>query len=746
MVRRFRAGIPQQTQQQVEAPPTDEQALPQQTGPRPITRKEAQKIAKNAQRSFDRGLAGFIVRFTQEEAQTDPRAKLRRDILIELIKRQRAGEIRPLDLALQERRAKEASLKTLTPAERELNRILEEEGDFAPDTVGKTVEEVQAEVEARRTRVEVRDIPAQRISFATPRPEPGAPARTISTAEQLRPTTAFTTFDQGIRTISRDAERGLRKDVPIPIFGGTGRTFTVPEARAAAGREFGTAGEVVVGLVPGTVGGALVLRGAGAVVGTAFQPITKVTAQRAVNPTSTTFIATGRKEVLGSPREFITGVTSRETLPPRLVESGRRINFLTGLGVKRKTLPARRITKEFSTPLGLGTEVTEKGALRTLGFVQTQNPTGKIRKVFTFDSKSISGKGVGSFGETSLARITTRELGKRPSAEALFTGTRDVSVKGFTPFKTFGSVFQRRTPVRDLPREIRPDIGVIVKAPTSTAKGFTSIGRGTSKTPIVKTETTSVAQQVSSRVLPKQKPFKSSTVVGKTPRAAVVTSRTVTPTITGSTRQISETRSISAQATSPKVKVTVRTTPKTRTTQAITPNVRARTKAITDVLTRQDIAQATVPRIKTPRTPNLKIPSPRRPPIRPGIPRPPTRRRPPRTPTPPRIPILPRGRTTSPLSRPTTEVSVRRGGIFRSIGRFSTLRGAVRAGSQRVGTTLAATFRISGPRTPSELPGFRSRSVRGGTLFVEPRRRRLSTRTETKEISRSKKKKRRKKR
>ena len=77
---------------------------------------------------------------------------------------------------------------------------------------------------------------------------------------------------------------------------------------------------------------------------------------------------------------------------------------------------------------------------------------------------------------------------------------------------------------------------------------------------------------------------------------------------------------------------------------------------------------------------------------------------------------------------------VRRGGIFRPIGRSRTLGRAIGLGAGRVSRTLAATFRIRGPITPTRVPGFRTKRERDEFVFIEPRARRLSTGTEVSEI------------
>ena len=81
-------------------------------------------------------------------------------------------------------------------------------------------------------------------------------------------------------------------------------------------------------------------------------------------------------------------------------------------------------------------------------------------------------------------------------------------------------------------------------------------------------------------------------------------------------------------------------------------------------------------------------------------------------------------------------VQVRRGGKFRTVGRGLTARQAFTLGRARVERTLAATFKIEGNGVRYKTPkGFRKKvSKKEGTVFIEKRRRRLSTRGEVGEI------------
>jgi len=122
-----------------------------------------------------------------------------------------------------------------------------------------------------------------------------------------------------------------------------------------------------------------------------------------------------------------------------------------------------------------------------------------------------------------------------------------------------------------------------------------------------------------------------------------------------------------------------------------------------------------------------------------------------RTPTipisPPITPLVP---PISPPSRPRIEPSrirrraeprftvfVRRFGRFRPIARVRTPSQAFRIGSERVSRTLAATFKVEGPKLPGLPRGFRRR----GELFIEKRQFRLSRTGEVKEIQAAKRRK-----
>ncbi len=135
------------------------------------------------------------------------------------------------------------------------------------------------------------------------------------------------------------------------------------------------------------------------------------------------------------------------------------------------------------------------------------------------------------------------------------------------------------------------------------------------------------------------------------------------------------------------------------------------------------ISPLITPRRRVPLVPSLFIPRPR---LRPTTPL-------------KRFTPFPR---TKPRRQPTEKpapqftVFVRRRGEFRPIGTGLTLGKAFAVGRQRVSRTLAATFKVTGPKgfRPITPVGFRAKPTKEGILFIERRGLRLSTTPETKEI------------
>lgn len=81
----------------------------------------------------------------------------------------------------------------------------------------------------------------------------------------------------------------------------------------------------------------------------------------------------------------------------------------------------------------------------------------------------------------------------------------------------------------------------------------------------------------------------------------------------------------------------------------------------------------------------------------------------------------------------------RRFGKFRPVGLASTIKQAQSLGIKAVSEDLGATFKIEQVRgrkvkLPIKIPGFRTKETSTGIEFIEPRRRRLSTRGEVREI------------
>jgi len=102
---------------------------------------------------------------------------------------------------------------------------------------------------------------------------------------------------------------------------------------------------------------------------------------------------------------------------------------------------------------------------------------------------------------------------------------------------------------------------------------------------------------------------------------------------------------------------------------------------------------------------------------------------------PPFIPRFKPGVTLGRKGKGLVDVSVRRGGVFRSIGRFR-LGEAISRGRQRVESTVAATFRLTGGKglTLKTPEGFTQKTGTEGLLFIEKKSRRIkSPRTGSKE-------------
>lgn len=104
-------------------------------------------------------------------------------------------------------------------------------------------------------------------------------------------------------------------------------------------------------------------------------------------------------------------------------------------------------------------------------------------------------------------------------------------------------------------------------------------------------------------------------------------------------------------------------------------------------------------------------------------------------PSPPtKIISYPRQKISTPsIKKGRYSVEIRRFGKFKNIGVYSSLQEAFKRGKRKVSTTLAATFRIRNGNvgTPS---GFYSKNTRGGRLYIEQPKFRLSTGTEKMEI------------
>jgi len=96
---------------------------------------------------------------------------------------------------------------------------------------------------------------------------------------------------------------------------------------------------------------------------------------------------------------------------------------------------------------------------------------------------------------------------------------------------------------------------------------------------------------------------------------------------------------------------------------------------------------------------------------------------------PPKIPKIipfkfPRASKPSKQSSGKFQVLGRRFGKFKIVGTARTERGAFALGKRFAGTTLGVTFKVPKSKI-SKLPGFRTKTTGKGTLFIEPRGKRL---------------------
>lgn len=91
-------------------------------------------------------------------------------------------------------------------------------------------------------------------------------------------------------------------------------------------------------------------------------------------------------------------------------------------------------------------------------------------------------------------------------------------------------------------------------------------------------------------------------------------------------------------------------------------------------------------------------------------------------------------------------VSVRRFGKFKPVGVTKSLKQALSIGTTKTGETLGATFKVTGKdlKLPTSIPGYYSRSTKQGRLFIERRGRRLSSKSERREIQTAKRRKKKK--
>jgi hypothetical protein len=118
----------------------------------------------------------------------------------------------------------------------------------------------------------------------------------------------------------------------------------------------------------------------------------------------------------------------------------------------------------------------------------------------------------------------------------------------------------------------------------------------------------------------------------------------------------------------------------------------------------------------------------------PSYPSYPTPSRPTPSTPPTKIISYPRQKLSTPkLSKGRYTVEVRRFGKFKTIATTSDLNSALNIGKRKVGSTLAATFRVRGGNVGTPF-GFYKKQTKGGTLLIEQPKFRLSTGTEKMEI------------
>jgi len=318
------------------------------------------------------------------------------------------------------------------------------------------------------------------------------------------------------------------------------------------------------------------------------------------------------------------------------------------------------------------------------------------------------------------------------------TPTRPVEVGGISTSKKGIITFQAGSANRVMNIARTGNIrtrGIIldVSKAVRPAKGGVRIGSGKSSSP--KTITTQPGSSVITAP-----PSVTTTPTGTTVRIIPATGKSSqlnaapkldTPQKTKSSPEAQVQQPKVVQTSEPRVDIT---TPRissgrgrTGQTQQQKPAQKTQPKVITTPTTssgtRQDTKQKQVPKLSLKQIQRMGGP------IVPIIPSPRVIEEPPRTPI-----GLPRIRSTpKPRASKQFGVQLRRFGEWRTVGTGLTKSQAITRGIRAAGSTLGASIRFTGPTKITKLPGFRQ-SKKDPTVLVEPRKRRLSTRGEIKEI------------
>jgi len=361
------------------------------------------------------------------------------------------------------------------------------------------------------------------------------------------------------------------------------------------------------------------------------------------------------------------------------------------------------------------------------------------KKLFIGKNQRVATSQISFFQEGKDIKLT-REFFVSPQEPTLKIAEARVSRLGLTTLsevpKTttigFGPPGQAQIGVESGASVTRAGVGTAYKLGTGTELEAIK-GAGTTITNIQKTGVTTIKGQAVQL-------FKFKT--GPSPPGTSITAPSTQPTAKVSGEIVLGTSALATQV-SPKTTPSTQFIPPTIKTTIKKPSIKPITK-ISPVIRGTSITTP-IKRITTP----IKVTiakSITSPPKTPPVSPPPTIITPPRRP--PIIPSSPPTRisrvTSQPKSRKQTGrfiTSVRRFGKFKPIAVSPTGRRAFEIGRKRVGGTLAASFKITGPGFRERLPtGFR-RSKKERGVFIEKRGLRLSTRPERVEIKTYKRRK-----